>query len=189
MAVRTIRLFGDPVLRRQTNLIKSVTPEIRKLIADMVETMNNAEGIGIAAPQVGCSERIFVVDISPFLGELSEDERSRTPQQPMIFINPEITWESEVDTEFEEGCLSIPDIKEPVFRPESVQIIYRDENMQEHSRTVAGILARVIQHEYDHLEGILFTDHISAFRRNLLKRRLKEIAQGKISTGYPVQPT
>ncbi len=188
MAILPIRLLGTPILRQQTVPVQSVDAEVQKLIDDMIETMHNAEGIGLAAPQVGRSECLFVVDISELLEDMAEDLQTKLPDQPMVFINPEITWESEAEEEFEEGCLSIPDIRESVLRPESIQITYRDRNMQEHSRTADGILARVIQHEYDHLEGVLFTDHISAFRRTILKRKLAEIARGNTCAKYPVQP-
>ena len=188
MAILPIRLLGTPILRQQTVSVQSVDAEVQKLIDDMIETMHNAEGIGLAAPQVGRSECLFVVDISELLEDMAEDLQTKLPDQPMVFINPEITWESEAEEEFEEGCLSIPDIRESVLRPESIQITYRDRNMQEHSRTADGILARVIQHEYDHLEGVLFTDHISAFRRTILKRKLAEIARGNTRANYPVQP-
>jgi peptide deformylase len=187
MAILPIRLFGDPVLRQQTRAVESVNNELKKLIVDMIETMHNATGVGLAAPQVGYREQIFVVDISPLLDEIPEDSRDNIPEQPMILINPEITWESEEEEEFEEGCLSIPDIREFVVRPESVKLTYQDENMQEHTLTVDGILARVIQHEYDHLEGLLFTDHLSSFRRGILKRKLEGISQGKAEATYPVQ--
>ena len=182
-----IRLFGDPVLRRPTIKVDNMTEEVRGLIGDMVDTMRNAAGIGLAAPQVGCAERLFVVDISPLLEELPEADRKDVPPQPMVVINPEIVWEGDTDEEFEEGCLSIPDIRELVIRPERIRIDFVDENMAMHSLTVGGLLSRVIQHEYDHLNGVLFTDHISAFRRNLLRRRLKDIARGEIEAEYPVQ--
>ena len=187
MAILPIRLLGDPVLRQQTRAIESVNNELKQLIGDMMETMHNAAGVGLAAPQVGYLEQLFVVDISPLLDELPEDSRDNIPKQPMVVINPEITWESDEEEEFEEGCLSIPDIRELVVRPESVELTFLDENMQEQKLTVDGILARVIQHEYDHLEGLLFTDHLSAFRRGILKRKLDGISQGKTEATYPVQ--
>ena len=189
MSILSIRLFGDPVLRQQTTPIESVGTELQKLIADMIETMHNAGGIGLAAPQVGRSECLFVIDISPLMDDMPEDVKETLPEQPMVIINPEIVWESEMEQELEEGCLSIPDIREPIFRPESVKIRYQDVTMREHSRTAEGILSRVIQHEYDHLEGTLFTDHISSFRRTLLKRKLMEITRGNVRADYPVKPT
>ncbi|MYH07281.1 MAG: peptide deformylase, partial [Rhodothermaceae bacterium] len=124
MAILPIRLLGDPVLRQQTRAIESVNNEIQQLIGDMMETMHNAAGVGLAAPQVGYLEQLFVVDISPLLDEMPEDSKDNIPKQPMVFINPEITWESEEEEEFEEGCLSIPDIREIVVRPESVELNY-----------------------------------------------------------------
>jgi len=153
----------------------------------MIETMHNADGIGLAAPQIGHLERLFVIDVSPLREDMPENVRNALPDQPMILINSEITWESESEEEFEEGCLSIPDLREPIFRPESIEITYQDITMKKHSCKVGGVLARVMQHEYDHLEGILFTDHISAFRRTLLKRKLAEIARGNVQANYPVQ--
>ena len=188
MAVLPIRLYGDPVLRQQTVSVESAGTELQRLIADMMETMHNAAGIGLAAPQVGRPERLFVVDISPLMDDLPEDLRDSLPEQPMVLINPEITAEAEEEEEVEEGCLSIPNVRESVIRPESVEIRYQDITMQEHVCTFGGILARVVQHEHDHLEGTLFTDHISAFRRSLLKRKLAEISRGNVQAEYPVQP-
>lgn len=184
-----IRLFGDPLLRAHTIELDNVADEVQELIGNMVDTMRNAGGIGLAAPQVGRTERLFVVDIGSLLGELPEAERQDVPPQPMVFVNPAITDESGAEEEFEEGCLSIPDIREPVVRPEEVHIDYRDERMVAQSLKARGLLARVIQHEFDHLNGVLFTDHISAFRRNLLKRKLREISRGEVETEYPVIAT
>ncbi len=186
MPILPIHLIGHPVLRRKTERIKSVDHQIHQLIQDMMTTMKNAEGIGLAAPQVGRSLRLFMVDITPLLEEFPDDQRETFPEQPMIFINPEITWESYENDEFEEGCLSIPDIREPVQRPASVQMQFQDERSNHHVMTFDGILARVIQHEYDHLEGTLFIDLISPLRRTLLKRRLSEIARNNVDANYPV---
>ena len=187
MAIHSIRLFGDPVLRQPTQRIESMSPEISKLVADMIETMRNAQGIGLAAPQIGRPERLFVVDLSPLLNDLSPEDRDAIPSQPMVFINPQVTLASEEVKEFEEGCLSIPNIREIVVRPESIRMTFHDHDMQEHSSDFHGILARVIQHEYDHLDGVLFTDHISSFRRQFLKRKLTEISRGKVDADYPVK--
>ena len=184
MPIIPIRLFGDPVLRQPTIPVKSVNQEIRDLIVDLCHTMYHAKGLGLAAPQIGRPERIFVVNLSPLMDDLPNHDTM--PQQPMVFINPQITWKSEKEQEYEEGCLSIPDIREAVFRPASVQITYMDSNMQQRSYKVHSVLARVIQHEYDHLEGILFTDHITLLRRTLLKQKLSDIAQGNIQADYPV---
>lgn len=187
MSIIPIRLFGDPILRQPTIPVKSVNAETQDLIVNLCHTMHHAKGIGLAAPQIGRSERIFVVDLTPAADELPDHDT--LPEQPMVFINPQITWESAEEIEFEEGCLSIPHVREMVLRPASVQIIYMDSNMQKQSCKVHNILARVIQHEYDHLEGVLFTDHISPLRRTLLKRRLSEIARGNVETDYQVRPS
>ncbi len=177
-----IRIFGDAILRERAEDVTSDSAELQTLIDDMIETMRHAPGIGLAATQVGRKERIFVVDLSVREGE-SEEE---LPPQPMVFINPEIVEEGAEEVEFDEGCLSIPDITEPVFRPDSVRIRYLDRDFVEHEEEVSGSLARVIQHEYDHLEGILFIDRISPLRRRLLKRRLKEMTRGRVEAEYPV---
>ncbi len=182
-----IRLFGDPVLRTRTIKVGDVTDEVEALIGNMLDTMRNAAGIGLAAPQVGRTDRIFVIDIGPLLEDLPERERQNVPPQPMVFLNAEIISESEAEEEFEEGCLSIPDIRESVIRPEEIRIEYQNRNMEAQSLRIGGFLSRVIQHEYDHLNGMLFTDHISAFRRNLLRRRLREIARGEVEAAYPIQ--
>lgn len=188
MAVHPIRLYGDPILRQKTVQVDSVTQELHDLIQDMIETMHHAEGIGLAAPQIGRSESLFVVDVSPIMGDVMELQDQPVPSQPMIFVNPEILWESDDEVEYEEGCLSIPEIKEMVYRSSSLKIQFQDVTLQEQVATFEGFLARVIQHEYDHLHGVLFLDHISSFRRNLLKRKLRHIRSGNIETTYPVQP-
>ena len=180
-----IRLFGDPALRQQTMPVTSVNVELKELIEDMMETMHNAGGIGLAAPQVGRPERLFVVDISSPMRYMPEGMRSILPEQPMVLINPEIAWQSESKEEFPEGCLSIPHVGIPVIRPKFVEVRYQDELMKKHSLHADGILARVIQHEYDHLEGILITDHINGFSQNSL-RKLSEVARGNVQTDFPV---
>lgn len=182
--VLPIYLIGTPVLRRQTNDVSENSPELQSLLDDMIETMHASNGIGLAAPQIGRSERIFVVDISPLEGEHYSEEDSM-PAQPMVFINATIHDESEEDSEFEEGCLSIPDVHEEVVRARSIRITYQDRDLVEHDEEFDGILSRVIQHEYDHVDGILFIDHITPFRRRLLKRRIREISEGNVDVEYP----
>jgi peptide deformylase len=181
-----IRVYGDPALRVQADDVTEDAPELQQLIDDMIETMHGAAGIGLAAPQVGRTERLFVVDLSPLMDEMTPEERAALPPQPMVLINPEIVAESEDETEFEEGCLSIPDVREIVVRPERIRIEYLDRHFEPQTLEVEALLARVIQHEYDHLEGVLFVDHISAFRRRLLRRRLREMAKGKVDADYPL---
>ncbi len=181
-----IHVYGDPLLRAETEDVEADSEALQQLIDDMIETMRGAAGIGLAAPQVGRTERLFVVDLTPMREELDDEEQMALPPQPMVFINPEIVWESGAVCEFEEGCLSIPEIREIVSRPERIRIRYQDRHLQEQEREVGSLLARVIQHEYDHLEGILFTDLISAFRRGLLRRRLREMARGQVEADYPL---
>jgi len=181
-----IHVYGDPILRTEAQDIEADTEAVQQLIDNMIETMRGAAGVGLAAPQVGRTERLFVVDLAPMLADMEEDEQAALPPQPMVFINPEILWESDEDVEFEEGCLSIPDLREPVVRPERIRIAYLDRHFARQEIEVGRTLARVIQHEYDHLEGILFVDHISPFRRSLLKRRLREMARGNVEADYPL---
>lgn len=177
-----IRVFGDPVLKERATDVTENTPELQQLIDDMIETMYGAAGIGLAATQVGRRERVFVVDVTPREDEVEEE----MPPQPMVLINPEIVDSGNEKVEYEEGCLSIPDLNEPVTRPDRIRIRYLDRDFVEQELEVGGVLARVFQHEYDHLEGILFIDHLSPLRRRLLKRRLREMAKGNVTAEYPV---
>jgi peptide deformylase len=178
-----IYAYGTEALREETEPVQENSEELQELIDNMIETMHAAAGIGLAAPQVGRTERLFVVDATPMAEEI-EAEGETLPPQPMVFINPEITWESEGEVDFEEGCLSIPEVREVVTRPERIQIAYRDREFRKQEREVGSVLARVIQHEFDHLEGVLFVDHLSAFRKRLLKRSLREIARGDLDADY-----
>lgn len=182
-----IRIYGDPILRSTTETVTSDSPGLQELIDDMIDTMRGAEGVGLAAPQVGRPERVFVADVTPML-DTEELEREDFPEQPMVFINPEISWESEEETEFEEGCLSIPDIREEVIRAERVRVRYLDRRFNQREIEVGSVLARVIQHEIDHLDGVLFIDHISPFRRRLLRRRLRDITKGEVEADYALHP-
>lgn len=186
-----IYAYGHPVLRTATEPVEAVTPELESLIDDMIETMRNAAGIGLAAPQVGRSERLFVADLSPMAEDI-EAELGALPewaQRPLVFINPEIVDEDEtVLCDYEEGCLSIPDLRELVTRPDVVRIRFRDRAFEEQEIEATGVLARVVQHEADHLDGVLFIDHLSPLRRRLLKRRLREITRGEVEADYPLAP-
>ncbi len=183
--VLPIYVFGGPVLREETREVAENSEELQQLIRDMIETMHGATGIGLAAPQVGRSERLFVVDLTSMAEDVAESGEV-LPPQPMVFINPEIVDEGDVLCEFEEGCLSIPDIREIVIRPDYVRVRYLDQDFQPQMIEATGLLARVVQHEYDHLEGILFVDRISSFRRRLLKRRLRDMAHGEVEAEYPI---
>jgi len=177
-----IVVYGDPVLKKQGKNIKEGEIDVKKLAEDMFETMENANGVGLAAPQIGKSIRMFVIDASA----MGEDEEELVGFKK-VFINPEILEEVGDEWDFEEGCLSIPDIREVIYRQEELTIRYFDENWEEHEETFDDMKARIIQHEYDHIEGVLFTDHISPIRKRLLKGKLKNISKGKIDTKYRIK--
>jgi peptide deformylase len=177
-----IYLYGQQILRKPTEDIGSDFPNLQELIANMYETMIKAEGVGLAAPQVGLSIRMFVIDLS-VLGE--EDEKYKDFRK--TFINPEIVTFSEDTCSYEEGCLSLPDIHENVVRSASISIRYLDEQFVEHLDTFSEFAARVVQHEYDHLEGKVFTDRIAAIRRQLIKSKLTGIIKGKSKPFYKVK--
>lgn len=178
--------YGDPVLRKVAQEISIDYPNLADLIANMKQTMYNANGVGIAAPQIGKSVRIFVIDASPFAedDQLNTEEKEQLKNFKKVFINPTILKEDGEEWAFSEGCLSIPDIREDIYRQESVSFEYYDENFKKHSDTLSGLAARVFQHEYDHLEGILFTDKISSLKKRILKKKLEKISQGKINASY-----
>ena len=179
-----IYTYGQHVLREDTEPVEGPSEALKTLVRDMLETMEGAEGIGLAAPQIGRRERVFVVDLTRMFD--APEDAEHYPPQPMVFVNPEIVWESDEACDFEEGCLSIPDLRENVRRPVAIRIAYRDADFVPHEIEVDGLLARVIQHEYDHLEGILFVDRISSFRRKMLGRRLREMARGNVEADYPL---
>ena len=184
--VLPIVAYGDPVLRKVGKEIDKDSPKLNELISNMWETMYNASGVGLAAPQIGLPVRLFLVDATPFAEdeELSEKERTALEGFKEVFINPKIEEETGNDWVFNEGCLSIPDIREDVTRKDTITISYWDENFQKHTETFDGILARIIQHEYDHIEGVLFTDKLSSLKKRLLKGRLSNISKGKIDVEY-----
>ena len=175
--VLPIVIYGDPVLRKKTEIISPEYPGLNQLVEDMFETMYAANGVGLAAPQIGKAIRLFVIDSSRM-----DDEE---PGLKQAFINAEIIEETEEEWKFEEGCLSIPGIREKIDRPEEIRIKFMDENFKKHDAVYDGIAARVIQHEYDHIEGVLFTDHLTAFKKNLLKGKLKDISKGDFESKYP----
>ena len=181
--------YGHPVLKRKAEVINKDYPKLKELIENMFETMYNANGVGIAAPQIGLSIRLFVVDTSPFSEDesLSDEDRSLLKSFKKVFINPEILDENGDEWSFEEGCLSIPNIRESVLRQKEIKIQYFDEKFNKHTTSFDGLLARVIQHEYDHIEGLLFTDKLSSFKKQLLKKKLLKISSGKLSFDYEMQ--
>jgi len=178
--------YGDPVLRKVAKEITKEHPKLDDIIANMWETQYNASGVGIAAPQVGLSIRLFVIDASPFADDddLSEDEQAVLSDFKRVFINPKIVEESGEEWAFNEGCLSIPDVREDVFRKEKVVIEYVDENWKKQTEILTGLAARVVQHEYDHIEGVLFTDKLSTLKKGLIKGKLANITKGKVSVDY-----
>ena len=183
--------YGDPILRKVGVEIDKNYPDLQKLIADMYETMYHSSGVGIAAPQVGKSIRLFVVDTKPF-ADVPEDEESEFSREELdsmknfrrTFINAKIVEEEGEEWPFNEGCLSIPKIREDVSRKPQIRIQYYDENFNFHDDTFDGLIARVIQHEYDHIEGKLFVDHINPLRRRLLKGKLNDISKGNVKVDY-----
>lgn len=181
--------YGDPVLKREGAEIDKDHKGLKELIADMFETMYSANGVGLAAPQVSQSIRLFIIDASPFADD-EDDEGNPDPKAigvkglKKVFINPIIEEEKGEEWAFEEGCLSIPTIREDVFRKEKITITYFDEKFNFHEDSYEGYAARVIQHEYDHIEGILFTDHLSPLKKRLLIKKLTNISKGLIEVSY-----
>ena len=174
-----IVVYGDPVLKKRAEDIEQGSLDVKTLAADMFETMYGASGVGLAAPQIGKSIRMFVIDGEPMDEALKDFKK--------VFINPEILEEEGEEWAFEEGCLSIPGIRADVFRPEKLRIRYYDEDWKEHEELFEGVAARIIQHEYDHIEGVLFTDHLSGLKKRLLKSKLQNISKGQVRTDYRIQ--
>ncbi|MFY7669870.1 peptide deformylase [Tenacibaculum sp. MEBiC06402] len=178
--------YGDPVLRKVGKEIDKDYPNLNELIANMKETMYNASGVGLAAPQIGKDIRLFVIDASPFAADddLSDEERKVLEGFNRVFINAKILEEEGEEWVFNEGCLSIPDVREDVWRQPTITIEYQDENFETKKEVLSGLAARVFQHEYDHIEGILFTDKLSSLKKRLIKKKLENISKGKIKADY-----
>lgn len=181
--------YGDAVLRAKTTEIEPTYAKLKELINDMYETMHAASGVGLAAPQVGLSIRMFITDAAPMAEDedLSPQESATLKNFKKVFINPVIIEESGKEWDYNEGCLSIPDIREEVSRKPQLTITYSDENFQQKTETYTGLAARIIQHEYDHIEGILFTDKLSPFKKRILKGKLANITKGKVQPGYKMR--
>lgn len=179
--------YGDPVLRKKAEEIDENYPNLSKLIEDMFETMYASNGVGLAAPQIGLPIRLFVIDAAPFAEDDDDEVDEACADFKRVFINPVIFEETGDEWGFEEGCLSIPGIREEVKRKERLKIEYYDENWDLYEEELDGILARIVQHEYDHIEGILFTDKISPLRRTLLQGRLADISKGKVDVNYKMR--
>ncbi|MGV8813228.1 MAG: peptide deformylase [Gelidibacter sp.] len=181
--------YGDPVLRKEGEDISADYPNLKALIANMYETMYDAFGVGLAAPQVGLAIRLFVVDTTPFSEDedLTKEEQAQLQGFKRTFINAKIIEETGDEWAFNEGCLSIPDVREDVFRKPKIKIEYQDEDFNTHVEEFDGLVARVIQHEYDHIDGILFTDKLSTLKKRLIKGRLTNISKGNISVDYKMR--
>jgi peptide deformylase len=177
-----IYAYGQPVLKKVAKPIGPDYPGLQQLIADMWETMEEANGVGLAAPQIGRSIRLFVVDSGPMQEEGEEDLGIRR-----VFINAEIIEEAGEDCSYSEGCLSIPDISGDIDRPEEITIRFQDEHFDTHTLTLTGMNARVVQHEYDHIEGILFTDMLKPLKKRMVKRKLDKIRKGDIPLKYKMK--
>lgn len=181
--------YGSPILRKVAKDIDKDFPALEKLIADMWETMYASNGVGLAAPQINKDIRLFIMDSEQIFANMDEKEREEenypdAPGTKQVFINAHIVEELGDDWKYNEGCLSIPKIREDISRAEEVTIHFLDENFQEHEKTFNGITARIILHEYDHIDGKLFIDHISPLKRKLLKRKLDDISKGNIKVDY-----
>ncbi|WP_272023896.1 peptide deformylase [Olleya namhaensis] len=179
--------YGDPVLKKKATDITKDYPKLKELIANMYETMYGSFGVGLAAPQIGLSIRMFIVDATPFADDeevLGKEESEFLKNFKHTFINPVILEESGDEWAFNEGCLSIPDVREDVFRQPNIKIEYFDEDFNKQTMALDGLAARVFQHEYDHIEGVLFTDHLSALKKRLIKGKLTNISKGKINVDY-----
>jgi peptide deformylase len=172
--------YGDPVLRKVGATVEKDYPQLKELIENMFETMYESHGVGLAAPQIGKAINLFIIDSSRF-----EDEKY--PNVKKVFINAEILEETGDKWDFEEGCLSIPHIRENVKRHETLRIRYQDENFETHEETYDGIVARVIQHEYDHVKGIMFVDRLSELKKRLLKNKLINISKGGVRVDYKMR--
>ncbi len=178
-----IYTYGQPVLRKEAEEITKDYPELDKLIADMFETLHNADGVGLAAPQIGKSIRLVVVDL-----DVMKDEDPAFANFRHAYINPRIVETEGEVVPFDEGCLSIPGLHESVRRPAKIHVTYMDEQFTPHDEWVDGFLARVMQHEFDHLDGVMYVDRVSALRKQMIKSKLKAIVNGRVRCDYRIKP-
>ena len=181
--------YGSPILKKAAIDISPQYPNLNELISNMWDTMYAAKGVGLAAPQIGLSIRLFVIDATPFLDDenMNDFELNSIKNFKKVFINPKIIEENGNYWDFNEGCLSIPEIREDVSRRSKIVIEYFDENFQSNKLELCGLAARVVQHEYDHIEGILFIDHISSLKKRLIKGKLNNISSGSIKVNYEMK--
>lgn len=182
--------YGDPILKKDCEEIDQNYPDLKQLISDMFETMYKAKGVGLAAPQIGKNIRLFIVDGSPFADDEDEEDDPRAEgieHFKKVFINPIIEEEDGKEWPFQEGCLSIPKIRENVTRKPDITVSYYDENWELQEESYSGYAARIFQHEYDHIEGILFTDYLSPLKRKLIQKKLNSITNGEIEIDYKMR--
>ena len=184
MMILPIVAFGNPILRSKCQNISTDYPDLLDLLSNMWETMYQANGVGLAAPQINKSIRLFLIDTTPFK---DDEEISNDQIVKKVFINPILIEESGEKWSFNEGCLSIPDIREDVIRNSTITISYFDENFKKHTDVFDGLVARVIQHEYDHINGVLFVDKISPLRKRMIKGKLKDITKGNVKVSYKMR--
>ena len=178
-----IYIYGHPVLRKTAEDIPLDYPDLQQLIDDMYETMFHADGVGLAAPQIGLPIRVVTIG-----RDVLSDEYPEYKDFKRAYINPHIIETAGEEVVMEEGCLSVPGIHESVKRPSKIRVTYLDEQMQEHDEWVEGFLARVMQHEFDHLDGIVYTDHLKGLRRQLMQNKLKALVKGQFTANYKVKP-
>jgi peptide deformylase len=178
MAVLPITVYGDKILRKKVAKVTDIDDKIVKIVSDMFDTMHNANGIGLAANQIGINRQIFIVDISPVEGYEN--------YKPLVLINPKIISKSEETSTFEEGCLSIPELRADIIRPKGIYIQFFDLNMKEHSLEANDLLARVMQHEFDHLQGVLFIDYLDEESRGRYKKLISKIKKRRLEVNYPI---
>jgi len=177
-----IYAYGHPILKRVAEPINENNEILQAFIVDMWETMYHASGVGLAAPQVGSTQRLFIIDTIQIMEEAEKEKGIKK-----VFINPVKIEETGDEYAYEEGCLSIPDIRADVNRQRRIKLTYRDENFEEQTDVFEGVNARVVQHEYDHLEGVLFVEKINPLKRNILRRKLDKIRKGKVKVDYPME--
>jgi len=184
MSILPIVTYNDPVLRQKASPIEGNTDQLQTLIDDMFATMYNGEGVGLAAPQIGKTLRLFVVDADTFTSE----EEDLQDHGPLVFINPVVKPLEGEHITMDEGCLSIPGIREGVTRPDKVEVSWRDRDFNPQKEVFSGWMSRVIQHEYDHIEGVLFIDYLGSFRKRMLRSRLNAVDAGQAEADYPLLP-
>ena len=184
MALLPIVTYSDPVLREKTTPLTKDYPQLSELIDSMFETMYNSHGVGLAAPQIGKAIQLFVINADPMM----EEDEAESIIGEQVFINPRITKSSDQKIPMEEGCLSIPDVRDKVFRPNEITITFLDRNFEQQTLTADGWLSRVIQHEFDHLQGVLFIDYLGSFRKRLIQSTLDQIEKGTYPVEYPIVP-